>query len=128
MRTLLDTHAMIWYVDQETMLSRVAHGAITDPTHDLLISAASIWELAIKASLGKLSLSLPYRQWVTQALLDLRASLLPITVEYADAQVRLPKHHGDPFDRLLIAQAMVEQIPIISNDPALDRYSVTRIW
>ncbi len=128
MRLLLDTHAVLWYVDQEHLLSRTSHAAITDSANDLLVSAGSIWELAIKVGLGKVALSSSYRQWVTQVLADLRASLLPITVEYADAQATLPKHYGDPFDRLLIAQATVERIPVISGDSILDQYGITRIW
>ena len=128
MRLLLDTHAVLWYVDQEHLLSPTSHAAISDAANDLLVSTGSIWELAIKVSLGKLALSSPYRQWITQAMLDLRASLLPITVEYADVQATLPKHHGDPFDRLLIAQATVEGIPIVSGDSTLDQYGIVRIW
>lgn len=128
MRLLLDTHAVLWYVDQEHLLSRASHAAISDPANDLLLSAGSIWELAIKVGIGKLTLSSPYRQWITQALTDLRASLLPINVEHADVQVTLPKHHGDPFDRLLIAQATVEGIPIVSGDSIFDQYGITRIW
>jgi PIN domain nuclease of toxin-antitoxin system len=128
MRLLLDTHAMLWYVDQEHLLRRASLAAITDPANELLISAASIWELAIKIGNGKLTLSSPYRQWTTRALSDLRASLLPITVEYADVQATLPKHHGDPFDRLLIAQAIVEKLAIVSGDSVFDRYGVARIW
>jgi PIN domain nuclease of toxin-antitoxin system len=128
MRLLLDTQPLIWYVDQDHLLSAAAHQAIGDPANELLISAATVWEIAIKVGLGKLKLSLPYRQWMTQAIADLNLALLPITVEYADVQAVLPRHHRDPFDRLLIAQAMVEQIPIVSGDPAFDAYSVQRLW
>ena len=72
MRLLLDTHALVWYVDQEHLLSRASHSIISDPANDLFVSAGSIWELAIKVGLGKLGLSSPYRQWMTQALADLR--------------------------------------------------------
>ena len=128
MRLLLDTHALIWYVDQDHLLSASAHAAITDPANELLLSAGTIWEIGIKVGLNKLSLSMPYREWMNKAIGDLGLTLLPITVEYADVQAGLPRHHGDPFARLLAAQARVEDIPLVSSDPIFDRYGLTRIW
>ncbi len=128
MRLLLDTHAVIWYVDQDQLLSSSAHATISDPANDLLLSAGTIWEIGIKVGLNKLSLSLHYRDWMNKAIADLGLSVLPICVEYADAQAGLPRHHGDPFDRLLAAQALVENIPLISSDPIFDLYNVKRIW
>ncbi len=128
MKLLVDTHALIWYVDQDHLLSPAAHAAITKPSNDLLLSSGSIWEIAIKVGLKKLTLSLPYRAWIEKAIADLGLSLLPITVEYADAQAVLPNHHRDPFDRLLVAQAQVEGVPLVSDDVTLDSYGITRIW
>jgi PIN domain nuclease of toxin-antitoxin system len=128
MKLLLDSHAVLWYVDQDHLLSRAAHAAITDPTNDLCISAATIWEVAIKVGSGKLALSFAFRPWIEKAIVDLRATVLPITIEYADKQASLPKYHGDPFDRLLVAQAFVEQMPIVSADVILDQYGVSRLW
>src|SRR5262245_50072496 len=128
MRSLIDTQSVIWYVDQDHLLSPTAHAAITDPANDLLLSAASVWEIAIKVGLGKLTLSLPYRQWMAKAIADLGLSILPITVDYADGQAGLPHHHRDPFDRLLVAQAIVEGMPVLSSDPQLDAYEIARIW
>jgi PIN domain nuclease of toxin-antitoxin system len=128
MRHLIDSQSLIWYVDQDHLLGAAAHAAITDPANDLLLSAATVWEIAIKVGLGKLTLSLPFRQWMNQAIADLGLRLLPITVEYADVQAGLPRHHGDPFDRLLVAQAIVEDVPVISSDPRLDAYGITRVW
>jgi PIN domain nuclease of toxin-antitoxin system len=128
MRLLLDSHAILWYVDQDHLLSRTAHAAITDPANDLLISAASIWEIAVKAGLGKLNLSLPYRDWMNKAIADLRAQLLSITVDYADRQASLPHHHRDPFDRMLAAQSLAENISLVSGDAVFDAYGVARIW
>jgi PIN domain nuclease of toxin-antitoxin system len=127
MRLLVDTHAMIWYVDQDQLLSPVAHAAITDPNNDLLVSAASIWELGIKVDVGKLKLSDSYGVWTNRALNALRATILPITVDYVDRQSTLPDHHSDPFDRLLIAQSLVDSIPVVSNDVQFDAYQVQRI-
>jgi PIN domain nuclease of toxin-antitoxin system len=128
MRLLIDTQAVIWYVDQDQQLSTAAHTAISDPANDLLLSAASVWEIGIKVGLGKLALSLPYRQWMTKAIADLGLVVLPITVEYADVQAGLPRHHGDPFDRLIVAQAVVEGVPIVSSETQFDAYGVTRLW
>ncbi len=128
MRLLLDTHTLVWSSDDLPRLSAIALAAIQDPANDRVISAALIWELSIKVGQGKLGLSLPYRQWMDKAIADLRLSILPITVEYAERQSTLPLHHKDPFDRLMIAQALVEGIPIVSVDPVFDPYGVTRIW
>jgi PIN domain nuclease of toxin-antitoxin system len=128
MRLLIDSQSLIWYVDQDHLLSPTAHAAMTDPDNDLLLSAATIWEIAIKVGLNKLSLSMPYRQWITQAMTDLSMTVLPITVEYADVQAGLPKHHRDPFDRLLVAQAQAENMTLVSADPGFDPYGIARLW
>jgi PIN domain nuclease of toxin-antitoxin system len=127
-RVLLDTHTLFWAVDAPAMLSPTATTTLQDPVNELLVSAATIWEVAIKVGNGKLKLSRPYRAWMNQALADLGATLLPITVEYADAQAALPKHHGDPFDRLMIAQSLIDSIPIVGLDAAFDSYGVRRLW
>ncbi|MGO9599593.1 MAG: type II toxin-antitoxin system VapC family toxin [Isosphaeraceae bacterium] len=108
MRLLIDTHALIWYVDQDHLLSPASHAAISDPSSELLLSGVSIWEIAIKVSLKKLVLSLPYRAWIEKAIDDLRMTVLHITLDHADALLRLPFHHRDPFDRLIAAQAQGE--------------------
>ena len=128
MRVLIDSHALIWYVDQDKLLSIASHAAISDPANDLLLSAGSIWEIGIKVGLGKLLLTQPFKVWMNQAISDLHVTVLPLTVEYVDVQSNLPKHHGDPFDRLMVAQAIVEQVSIISADVNLDAYGITRIW
>ena len=128
MRFLLDTHVVIWWVDQDRLLSVPAHEAIADPQNELNVSAATIWEIAIKTGIGKLKLSRPYRDWMNQAISDLRAKILPISVDYSHAQTSLPPHYGDPFDRLLVAQSIVEQVSIISSDVAFDSYGVNRLW
>jgi PIN domain nuclease of toxin-antitoxin system len=128
MRVLVDSHVLIWYVDQDSLLSPPAHAAISDPANELLFSAGSLWEIAIKLGLGKLGLSLPFRNWMTTAISDLGLIVLPITIEHADVQAGLPRHHGDPFDRLLVAQALVEKVPLVSADATFDLYGVRRIW
>ena len=128
MRLLLDTHTLIWAVDDPSKLSGPATTALQDPANELLLSAATVWELAIKIGQKKLTLSLPYREWMDRAIADLELTLLSITVEYADKQAGLPSHHKDPFDRMIIAQALVDGVPVVCADPAFDVYGVTRIW
>ncbi len=128
MRVLIDSHTLIWYVDQDKLLSVTSHATISDPANTLLLSAGSIWEIGIKVGLGKILLTEPFTPWMNQAISDLNVTVLPLSVEYVDVQANLPKHHRDPFDRLLVAQAIVEQVSIISADANLDAYGITRIW
>jgi PIN domain nuclease of toxin-antitoxin system len=125
---LVDTHAVLWAVDDPSKLGRHAVTALEDPANELLLSAGTIWEISIKVGLKKLSLSLPYRQWMDTAIADLGLTLLPITVEYANVQAGRPRHHGDPFDRLLAAQAQVENVSLVSADGVFDQYGLKRIW
>ena len=128
MRLLIDTHALIWYVDQDHLLSSTAYSAISDPANELLLSAGTIWEISIKVGRKKLALSRPFRPWIEKAISDLGLAMLPITVEHADAQAGLPHHHRDPFDRLLAAQSRVERVPLVSADSQFDAYGTTRLW
>ena len=128
MRPLVDAHTLIWAVDDPSRLSAAALAVLQDPSNELLLGAGTMWELAIKCGLGKLVLSQSFRMWMTKAILDLNASVLPVAVAYADAQISLPNHHKDPFDRLLIAQAMVENEPVVSADVIFDLYGIKRIW
>ena len=124
----LDAHALIWAVDDPQRLGREAARALEDPANELLVSAGTIWEIAIKIGLGKLSLSLPFREWMHQAIEDRGLTVLPITVEHADGQSRLPLHHRDPFDRLLVAQAQAEAIAVVSADEVFGTYGIARVW
>lgn len=128
MRLLLDTHTLFWSVDNPSKVSTTAMAAMQDAKNDRLLSAATIWELAIKVGQGKIALSMPYGQWMRTAIADLKLEILPVTVEYAERQSALPPHHKDPFDRLMISQALVDGIAIVSSDVAFDSYGVTRIW
>jgi PIN domain nuclease of toxin-antitoxin system len=127
-RALIDSHSLIWAVDDPAKLGPTAATTIQDPANELLMSAGTLWEIAINVGLGKLTLSRLYRDWMNQALADLGATVLPITVEYAAVQAGLPDHHRDPFDRLLVAQALVDGLAIVNADADLDPYGVTRIW
>ena len=128
MNLLLDSHTLIWAADDPAKLTALAQGLLQDTTHDRLLSVATLWEIAIKFSLGRLPLSLPYRQWMDKAMAYLALIVLPITLDHAKRQVSLPWHHRDPFDRLLVAQSQVEGMPLVSADPVLDAYGITRLW
>lgn len=128
MRALLDTHAFLWYVLDDPRLSAAAAAAIGDERTTVLISPASFWEIAIKVSLGKYTLTVPFEQFWSRGIADNSFEILPIEVRHAAALTNLPFHHRDPFDRLLVAQALSEQIALISADPVLDAYDVTRHW
>jgi PIN domain nuclease of toxin-antitoxin system len=128
MLLLLDSHALIWSQDDTSQLSAAAMTALTNPGNDRLVSVATVWEIAIQVGKGRLPLSKPFRQWIDTAMEDMDMTLLPITLDHAERQSGLPTHHGDPFDRLLISQALVEGIPIVGRDAAFDAYGVSRIW
>jgi PIN domain nuclease of toxin-antitoxin system len=125
---LLDAHALLWFLWGHGNLSAKAQAMMADGANDLLLSAGTLWEIAIKVGLGKLQLAESYEVFMDKAILDNELSILPISVKHAATVSTLPLHHRDPFDRLLVAQAMVEQIPIVSRDPALDAYPVARLW
>jgi PIN domain nuclease of toxin-antitoxin system len=127
-RHLLDTHSLLWYTLADPKLSGAAKALILDPANDILISPASYWEIAIKVSIGKLTLHQPYEDFIDVCLNKYRFTILPVEPKHTAALITLPFHHKDPFDRLLIAQAIVEGIPIISGDPILDSYPIKRLW
>ena len=128
MRLLLDAHTLIWTMDDPSRLSPTAAKAPRDLSNDLFLSAGTIWELSIKVGIQKLTLSLPLEQWIHRAIADLGLQELPIRVRHAAAQAELPQHHRDPFDRLLIAQSLVESLTVVSSDSLFDQYGVTRLW
>lgn len=128
MRLLLDTHTFLWFVLNDIHLSALAHALITDPNNTKLISPASYWELAIKVSTGRLVLTEPYDVFMQGQMNRNIFEVLPIDVSHTAVVATLPFHHRDPFDRLLIAQAIAEKIPVLSADPVFDAYPVTRLW
>jgi len=126
---LLDTHAFLWFCQNDPSLSSAARALIEDPTNQKRLSMASCWEVAVKAGLKKLDLGgEPSRTYLTNALAATKFNVLPISLEHATAVEGLPHHHRDPFDRLVIAQAICENVPIVSADAAFDAYPVTRLW
>jgi PIN domain nuclease of toxin-antitoxin system len=121
---LLDTHAALWWLRDDDRMGEEAARRLTAGTDDVLLSAAVVWEIAVKRSLEKLDAPAAY----LSLLLDGGARALPITLEHAAAVERLPWHHRDPFDRMLVAQAQVERATLVSGDPALAAYGVPVVW
>lgn len=129
MNYLLDTAAYLWFVTGNTKLSDNARECLEDSSSEVYLSLASIWELAIKSSLDRgLDLPRPFHQFVDEELKADRFQVLNISVAHLKLVASLPHIHRDPFDRLLIAQSLVEALPIITSDRAFDSYDVQRVW
>ena len=128
MRVLLDTHAFLWMALDPGKLSSAAKRRITNSGTEKLLSLASVWEAAIKLSLGKLRLDLPLAELVEEEAVQNDVALLPIAKRHVLAVASLPWHHRDPFDRLLVTQSLSEGLAIVSADAAFDAYGVRRIW
>lgn len=129
MRFLLDTHTFLWLVEGDSVqLSERVQQLLQDEETIAILSIASLWELAIKSSIGKLTLSLPFAEYVQRYILDAETEILPILPAHTVGVSHLSFHHRDPFDRVLIAQSLVENIPIISRDGVFDDYAVQRVW
>ncbi|HHW75689.1 MAG TPA: type II toxin-antitoxin system VapC family toxin [Xanthomonadaceae bacterium] len=128
MRVLLDTHALYWYIEGDSQLSTTARTLIQDAANEVLISPASYWEIAIEISLGKWQLNRPYADFIAIGLQEYGFLILPILPAHTARLIGMPFHHKDPFDRLLAAQALAEEIPLVSADTAFDDYGVTRWW
>lgn len=128
MRILLDTHTFLWWVLRSPNLSEAATEAIADRRNEVLLSAASVWELMIKASRGKIQLDPDPLSFVRQQVALNGFVPLPVTLEHAMGVYALPHHHGDPFDRLLVAQALAEDAPLVTADRRLDAYPATILW
>jgi PIN domain nuclease of toxin-antitoxin system len=115
---LLDTHAFLWWCADDARLGAVERGAIRDGENDVLLSAASVWEMAIKQALGRLEIPEP----PSAAAARLGIARLPVDFEHAEATTRLPPLHRDPFDRLLVAQARIEGLTLVTRDPLIRSY------
>jgi PIN domain nuclease of toxin-antitoxin system len=124
MRLLVDTHCWLWMQTAPERFSVRALELLADTDNEILLSAASSWEIAIKFALGKLPLPAPPRDYVPSRMRTSGTKGLPVQHSHALHVAELPPHHGDPFDRLLIAQSQVEQIPIMTADPWFRRYEV----
>lgn len=128
MRLLLDTHTLIWWVTDNPALSKTAWDAICDPANEILVSAASAWEIATKHRIGKLPDAGPLAIDFVESISAEGFAELPITVRDGEAAGRLPGLQRDPFDRMLIAQALAGSLTLVSNERLFDRYGIARLW
>jgi PIN domain nuclease of toxin-antitoxin system len=128
MKALLDTHALLWFALNDSRLSDRARLMIADRDNDLFVSPATFWEIAIKVSIGKYVIDEELSAFFDQQMAVNDFTLLPITSKHAAVVATLPFHHRDPFDRMLVAQSIAEETPIVSADRMLDLYSVARVW
>jgi PIN domain nuclease of toxin-antitoxin system len=128
MKILLDTHAFIWWVTDDHRLSAAARQAFASADNELLLSAASTWEMSIKVASGKLRLAGDVGTFVRGHMKTNRIEPLTITTEHTFGVASMPRHHGDPFDRLMIAQATAENMSILTADPIFKQYHVPIIW
>jgi PIN domain nuclease of toxin-antitoxin system len=126
-RILIDTHVWLWALSADQRLGREAREAIEDPANEVLFSVASAWEIGIKAAKGKLDLPAPAEVFVPQAIATSPTNILEITLRHVLRSAALPPHHNDPFDRLLVAQAQIEQLPVLTADRSFDPYEITVI-
>lgn len=123
MKLLLDTHVLLWWLNTPSHLDPAAEAAISDGSNEIFVSAASIWEVAIKRSTGRLVIPMPLTSTMTKAGI----AELPIRWNHVRRVARLPDHHRDPFDRMLVAQALEERLVIVTRDPLVSRYAAPTI-
>ncbi len=128
MRLLLDTHAFLWFLLDDPKLRVTARSLIADPNNEIEVSPATYWEIAIKIALRKYALPESFEVFMEREIVINDFHILHIELKHVATLTTMPFHHRDPFDRLLIAQAIVEQIPIVSNDTAFGPYPITRLW
>lgn len=128
MSLLLDTHAFLWYVSDDARLSSRARSAIDHENDAVFVSPASFWELAIKISHGRYTLLTPFNDFWNKAIADHDLTVLNIEIRHADRLTALPHIHRDPFDRMLICQALTDGLNLVSNESLFDQYQVPRIW
>ena len=128
MRLILDTHTFLWFIDGAAALSPYARQLIEDRTNERLLSIASLWEMAIKVRLDRLTLRLSFTDLVAEHVHGNAIELFGFRPTHLDVLTTLPFHHKDPFDRVIIAQGQAENIPIVSRDPAFDDYAIRRLW
>jgi PIN domain nuclease of toxin-antitoxin system len=125
---IADTSSFLWFITDSERLSPKAKQILESSESARFLSLASVWEISIKASIGKLTFTIPIEEFLPQQLLLNQFSLLPISLAHTLRVTKLPFHHRDPFDRLIVAQSLIEGIPILSSDVALDAYGVERLW
>ena len=128
MKVLLDTHAFLWWITDDPKLSMRVRGIISEGENEIFVSAATGWEIAIKSQIGRLKLPDEPQRFILEQLKINGMKSLPIEMRHALHVSTLPTNHPDPFDRLLVAQAQMEDLPVLSADPEIRKYEVTIIW
>jgi PIN domain nuclease of toxin-antitoxin system len=128
MRLLLDTHAFLWFIQGSQNLSETARDLIEDQGNQKLLSIASLWEISIKVSIGKLDVGMAIAELVSREVYGNGFEVLAIQANHLDELTKLVFHHKDPFDRLIIAQALAERMPVLTRDEAFGRYPVSLLW
>lgn len=128
MRILLDTHAFLWWINNDPQLTANARSLIEDISNEIFISTVSGWEIAIKAQLGKLTVASDLEQFIANQITQNYFTILPITLSHALHIYNLPLHHRDPFDRMLVAQSQLEGLSILTIDPLIRQYTASTIW
>lgn len=128
MKLLLDTHSFLWLNNEPKQLSLTVKALLNSGEHELYLSIASPWEIQIKSQLGKLSLAMPIEELVNKNKLENNIQLLPIALSHINYLEQLPQHHKDPFDRIIIAQAIIEEMTVITADQAFADYSAQVVW
>ncbi|HMW03331.1 MAG: type II toxin-antitoxin system VapC family toxin [Blastocatellia bacterium] len=128
MKFVIDTHTFLWLTSGDPQLSQTALDLLQDAESEIWLSEVSLWEIAIKMNIGKLTLSDAFEIFIAEQTAAYRIDILDVTVAHLSKLISLPLHHRDPFDRLLVAQALAENLPFVSIDAKLDAYGVNRIW
>jgi PIN domain nuclease of toxin-antitoxin system len=127
-KLLLDTQCWLWWFTQPELLNESAIAHIADETNELWLSVASIWEMGIKVAIGKLPLADPLDSYISSRMTVLAMRSLEITASHALQAAALPLHHRDPFDRMLIAQAQIEEMTLVSADSMFNKYDISLLW
>lgn len=128
MKLLLDTHSLLWFLSGDSKLSQLARNSIEDNSNEKFVSAGSLWETAIKVSIGKIKLTAAFEELFPGQLDQNGFDLLPVLTEHVRLLTTMPFHHRDPFDRLFVAQSMAGDMTIVSTDDIFDSYGIARIW
>jgi PIN domain nuclease of toxin-antitoxin system len=128
MRLLLDTHAFLWFIQGNPALTTPARTAIEDRNNDRFLSIASLWEISIKISIGKLNIQMTFTELVEREIYGNEIALLNIFPQHLEELAKLPFHHKDPFDRLIIAQSIIEAMSMVTGDKAFSNYPTNILW